>query len=240
MNLLSHYDCGCDTPGWVTEDSQGSVTRYVESLGGGVTATTSKTGDTVLQLSDIHGDITLQLPLDISKAPTVQDTDEYGNTRASSTPARYDWLGVRQRSGETPSGLTLVGARAYDSTTGRFLQLDPVVGGGANAYGYPPDPITMFDLDGKGWFSWGRAYRVTVCVGAILWVLGSAYFAAAKIRRIWQVIRRWGGIRAAVTRVMSACTRYLRGKRLATMMITAGSAILGIDAVYDKCIKTKL
>ncbi|MFJ2832594.1 hypothetical protein ACIPC1_34430 [Streptomyces sp. NPDC087263] len=77
-------------------------------------------------------------------------------------------------------------------------------------------------------------------MGAILWVLGSAYFAATKIRRIWQVIRRWGGIRAAVSRVMSARTRYLRMNRLATMMITAGSAILGIDTVYDKCIKTKL
>ncbi|MGW2549093.1 RHS repeat-associated core domain-containing protein [Streptomyces sp. NPDC001635] len=237
---VNHYDCGCDSPTWVAEDAQGTVTRYVESPGGGITATTGKTADTVLQLSDIHGDITVQLPLDTSKAPTVQDTDEYGNARGSSTPARYDWLGVQQRSGDTLSGLTLVGARVYDSVTGRFLQLDPVAGGGANAYGYPPDPITMYDLDGKGWFSWGRAYRITVCVGAVLWVLGTAYFAAAKIRRIWQVIRRWGGIRAAVTRVMGARTRYLRMQRMATMMITAGSAILGIDAVYDKCIKTKL
>ncbi|MGW2965060.1 DNRLRE domain-containing protein [Streptomyces sp. NPDC001220] len=236
----NHYDCGCDSPAWVTENAQGAVTRYVESLGGGITATTAKTGDTVLQLSDIHGDITVRLPLDSSQAPTVQDTDEYGNARASSTPARYDWLGVQQRSGDTLSGLTLIGARVYDSTTGRFLQLDPVVGGGANAYGYPPDPITMYDLDGKGWFSWGRAWRITVCVGAVLWVLGTAYFAAAKIRRIWQVIRRWGGIRAAVSRVMSARTRYLRMQRLATMMITSGSAILGLDSVYDKCIKTKL
>ncbi|MFI1730092.1 DNRLRE domain-containing protein [Streptomyces acidicola] len=236
-NKVNHYDCGCDSPAWITENTQGAVTRYVQSLGGGIAATTSKTGDTVLQLSDIHGDITVQLPLDTSKAPTVQDTDEYGNVRASSVPARYGWLGSQQRSGETLSGLTLMGARVYDSTTGRFLQLDPIVGGGANAYGYPVDPITMYDLDGK---FWGRAYRITVCVGAILWVLGTAYFAVAKVRRIWQVIRRWGGIRAAVRRVMSAPTRYLRMQRLATMMITTGSAILGIDAVYDKCIKTKL
>ncbi|MFD7899784.1 RHS repeat-associated core domain-containing protein [Streptomyces sp. NPDC059743] len=73
------------------------------------------------------------------------------------------WTSETKSGGDTLSGLTLVGARAYDSTTSRFLQLDPVVGGGANAYGYPPDPITMFNLDGKGWFSWGRAYRVTVC-----------------------------------------------------------------------------
>ena len=28
--------------------------------------------------------------------------------------------------------------------------------------------------------------------------------------------------------------------RLATMLLTAGATILGIDTVYDKCIKTKL
>ncbi|WP_369166455.1 RHS repeat-associated core domain-containing protein [Streptomyces sp. R28] len=237
---VNHYDCGCDSPAWITEDSQGNVTRYVESLGGGIAATTGKTGNTVLQLSDIHGDISVQLPLDTSKAPTVQDTDEYGNVRASSVPARYGWLGAQQRSGETLSGLTLMGARVYDSTTGRFLQLDPIAGGGANAYGYPPDPITMYDLNGKGWFSWGRAWRITVCVGAILWLLGSSYFAVTKIRRIWRVIKRWGGIRAAITRVMSARTRYLKMERLATMLLTASATILGIDTVYDKCVKTKL
>ncbi|MFI2375487.1 hypothetical protein ACH5AO_10505 [Streptomyces sp. NPDC018964] len=63
--------------------------------------------------------------------------------------------------------------------------------------------------------------------------------SAAKVRRIRQVIRRWGGIRAAISRVMSARTRYLRMQRPATMMITSGSAILSLDAVYDKCIKTK-
>lgn len=214
--------------------------RALRPLGGGVGATTGRTGDVVLQLSDIHGDIAVQLPLDGSRAPTVLDTHEYGNTRARSTSARYDWLGVQQRSGETLSGLTPVGARVHDSATGRFLQQDPVIGGGANAYGYPPDPITMYDLDGKGWFSWGRAYRITVCVGAVLWVLGTACFAAAKVRRIWQVVRRWGGIRAAISRVMSARTRCLRMRRLATMMITAGSAGLGLDAVHDKCTKTKL
>ncbi|MEV7150227.1 hypothetical protein ACIBCP_17905 [Streptomyces sp. NPDC051287] len=77
-------------------------------------------------------------------------------------------------------------------------------------------------------------------MSAVLRVLGTACFATAKIRRIRQVIRSWGGIRAAVSRVMSARTRYLRGQRLATMMITSGSAILGLDSVYDRCIKTKL
>ncbi len=132
-----------------------------------------------------------------------------------------------------------MGVRLYDPSTGRFLQLDPVAEGSPNHYGYPADPITMYDLNGK-WWSWGRAWRITVCVGAILWLLGSAYFAVTKIRRIWQVIRRWGGIRAAITRVMSASSRYLKMERLATMLLSASATIMGIDSVYDKCIKTKL
>jgi HAMP domain-containing protein len=98
----------------------------------------------------------------------------------------------------------------------------------------------MYDLDGKVWFSWGRAYRITVCAGAVLRVLGTVCLAAAKVRRIRQVIRRWGGIHAATSRMMSARPRYPRVRRLTTMMITTGSAILGLDSVHDKRIKTKL
>ncbi|MFD4562501.1 RHS repeat-associated core domain-containing protein [Streptomyces sp. NPDC058469] len=119
-----------------------------------------RTGQRGLQLGDIHGDITVQLRLDTGKAPTVQDTDEYGDTRAGGTSARHHWLGAQQRAGETLSGPALMGARVYGSSTGRFLQLDPVVDGGANAYGHPSDPINMYDLNGSG--DPGRSGRSSV------------------------------------------------------------------------------
>ncbi|GAA5041411.1 hypothetical protein GCM10023336_01510 [Streptomyces similanensis] len=84
-------------------------------------------------------------------APRALDTDEYGNARAGRELPRYGWLGVRQRSAETVTGHMLMGMRLYDPTTGRFLSVDPVPGGGDNRYGYPGDPVNQNDLDGRKW-----------------------------------------------------------------------------------------
>ncbi|GHE25265.1 hypothetical protein Shyd_86000 [Streptomyces hydrogenans] len=153
QSKLNHYDSDSDNPRWVTEDTtSGALTRNVGSASGDLAATTSKTGDTVLQLINIHGDVALQLPLEVSTAPVVLDSDEYGQARAGQETTRYNWLGGKQRSGETLTGLTLMGVRLYNPATGRFLSTDPVYGGNANAYDYVnADPVNMFDLDGK----WG-------------------------------------------------------------------------------------
>ncbi|MFF0044422.1 RHS repeat-associated core domain-containing protein, partial [Streptomyces mirabilis] len=109
-------------------------------------------------------------------APTVLDTDEYGNPLGGTATTRYGWLGSKQRSTETPSGLTLMGVRLYDPTTGRFLSTDPVPGGNANAYEYcNGDPLNRYDLDGK--WNWRRAVRragrwIGSHQGAVSWSLG--------------------------------------------------------------------
>jgi RHS repeat-associated protein len=70
-------------------------------------------------------------------------------TTATST-RRYGWLGAKQRSAETPTGVIRMGARLYVPQTGRFLQVDPVPGGSANDYDYArQDPVNNFDLDGN-------------------------------------------------------------------------------------------
>ncbi|MFE7134423.1 DNRLRE domain-containing protein [Streptomyces sp. NPDC057638] len=149
----NHFDSDGDNPRWIVEDTtDGTLTRNVESASGDLAATTGASGDVILQLTNIHGDVALRLPLDPADAPVVLDNDEYGNPRAGQPAVRYNWLGGKQRSTETLTGLTLMGVRLYDPVTGRFLSADPVYGGGANAYGYPGDPVNEFDLDGKSWW----------------------------------------------------------------------------------------
>ncbi|MFF3379800.1 DNRLRE domain-containing protein [Streptomyces sp. NPDC002680] len=147
----NHYGGDSDSPDWVQETSS-TLTRNVQGTDGDLDAVTSATGDTVLQLTDIHGDVTVQLPLNTAQSPTALAYDEYGNVEPDSATARYGWLGGKERSSGTVTGATLMGVRLYDPTTGRFLQVDPVPGGSANAYDYgAADPVDHLDLDGRWW-----------------------------------------------------------------------------------------
>lgn len=62
-------------PGGIGSRRVGSPTG-VTTADGDLAATTTKTGGVILQLSHLQGDITLQLPVDTSVAPTVLDSDE--------------------------------------------------------------------------------------------------------------------------------------------------------------------
>ncbi|MFE2279388.1 RHS repeat-associated core domain-containing protein [Streptomyces sp. NPDC059454] len=197
---LNHYDSDGDSPRWIVEStSSGAVTRNVLGPNSRLAATTTKTGGTVLQLANLHGDIALQLPLDTAVAPTVLDTDEFGNARAGQQATRYNWLGAHQRSSETVTGLSLMGARLYDPTTGRFLSADPVQGGSANAYDYAnADPVNQFDLDGRSAKKraelracWSLGYSGCVFAsylsGILLWNIGTSKSRNNAVRHfIWQ------------------------------------------------------
>ncbi|MFF0428428.1 DNRLRE domain-containing protein [Streptomyces sp. NPDC004520] len=185
----NHYDGDGDAPRWIVEDTAtGDLTRMVESATGDLAATTGKTGDTVLQLTTIHGDVALQLPLDTSSAPVALDSDEYGNPRAGRTAARYNWLGAKQRSTETVTGLTLMGVRLYNPATGRFLQTDPVRGGSANAYEYGfADPVNKYDTDGR----WVPLVLGVARLGmACFRYCGKIYRGAKMAYRGWRVRRK--------------------------------------------------
>ncbi|WP_254876554.1 DNRLRE domain-containing protein [Streptomyces sp. CAI-85] len=174
---LSHYGSTGDSPSW-SEDADGTVSRNVTDPTGSLAAITSATGDTTLQLTTLHGDVAVRLPLDGTTASVVQRYDEYGNPLDDTASATYGWLGGYQRSSDTISGLALMGSRLYSPATGRFLQTDTVYGGNVNAYVYPPDPVNAYDLD-------GRFVIVIPVVIALDWALGALIALIIATVSVW-------------------------------------------------------
>ncbi|WP_229758598.1 DNRLRE domain-containing protein [Peterkaempfera bronchialis] len=173
----NHYGCDCDSPNW-SKSSANAVSRNVSDAAGALGAITTATGDVVLQLSNLHGDVAVQLPLDTTATPTVQHFDEYGNVLDGTVSAAYGWLGSHLRDSGTLSGITLMGMRLYDPSTGRFLQTDPVYGGNDNSYEYcRGNPVSCMDLDGA------YSYSFTYAIGA--------YFSSAKTVFKWIRTHFW-------------------------------------------------
>ncbi len=113
-------------------------------------AVVDQSGTATLQLANLHGDVVATTPAGGTATGVIDYTEstEYGIPRTALTVKAYGWVGARQRSGDDLSGLFVMGVRLYNPATGRFLSVDPVPGGNANAYGYPEDPINSDDVTG--------------------------------------------------------------------------------------------
>ncbi|MFD4908921.1 ricin-type beta-trefoil lectin domain protein [Kitasatospora purpeofusca] len=167
-NRVGHYGADGDSPRWIVEDtSAGAWTRNVPGVDGDLSATVTNTGAVKLQLTNLFGSVVLVTDTALT-APVLLDADEFGNPATGQAATRYGWLGGKQRSAEAQDGIVLMGVRLYNPASGRFLSVDPVHGGNANAYEYVlADPLGRYDLDGKiNWQKWGRrAIRVGAVVG---------------------------------------------------------------------------
>ncbi len=174
--LVRHYTDASDNPTWsvaTAPDGQTTTTRYVETIAGDLSVTLTARGagpaQASLQLASPRGDIAAS----VAVADTAGGIDAFTSFTEYGLPATdtgqatagageatgsaggvagigYGRLGAKQRA-TLDTGLTLMGARLYNPTTGAFTNLDPVDGGGDTTYGYPTDPINHTDTDGNKW-----------------------------------------------------------------------------------------
>ncbi|RKT02186.1 intein/RHS repeat-associated protein [Streptomyces sp. 3211.6] len=81
-----------------------------------------------VQLADHHGTATTTIDQSTGQTITRRKSDPYGNPRGAqpgSWPGSRGFLGTGID--DTNTSLTHIGAREYESTTGRFISVDPVI-----------------------------------------------------------------------------------------------------------------
>jgi RHS repeat-associated protein len=203
--MTSHYANGSDSATW-SGTGTGSVTRNVIDLSGALAAKVTDSGSPVLQLENLHGDIAVTLNLDGSGTATVSRYDEYGNIQDGTTALAFGWLGSYQLTTDTASAVSVMGARLYSASTGRFLQVDPIYSGSANAYDYcNGDGSNCTDLDGTCPSGWRHITANTLCTAAIwaaatlITAVGESLCLAYAAGLLWACSAIVGGLADAVS-----------------------------------------
>ncbi|MFH9727213.1 ricin-type beta-trefoil lectin domain protein [Streptomyces sp. NPDC017254] len=144
-----------DTTATTTPKPQTGVRTYPIPGGMAIVRTGAGTaaGAFVAQVADHHG--TDGLAVDLSTlAVTRRVSDPFGNPRGAQPTGWAGGKGFVGGSKDTTTGLTNLGVRQYQPTTGRFISADPLLDGADpqswNGYAYSDNnPVTNSDPDGR-------------------------------------------------------------------------------------------
>jgi len=188
------YTGSSDAPSFVTNSSN-AVLEVTFALPGGALLTT-RSGGNVWSYPNIHGDLVATASQSGVKQGSTVAYDPYGNVVAGTLPDNsaddfdHGWLGEHQRPLEhepTLQPIVEMGARQYSPLLGRFLEVDPVVGGSCNAYEYVcADPIGGLDLSGT--LSTFDGCFTNICVKIGL-AHGQIYIARKPTEQIYSAVR---------------------------------------------------
>jgi RHS repeat-associated protein len=142
-------------------------TRYYEH---GDETVAVRTADNRLHWLDPNHVGTAELTIDAdTQEVTRRRTDPFGAARGTAPAAWPGQQGFVGGTVDADTGLTQLGARAYDPAAGRFMSTDPVVDftepQQLNAYGYANNsPVTYSDPDGRFWVVVARIVVMRVVV----------------------------------------------------------------------------
>ncbi|MGV9263273.1 polymorphic toxin-type HINT domain-containing protein [Kitasatospora sp. NPDC003701] len=123
-----------------------TYTRVTAAVGG---------GKVLIQASDPHGTNNIQINTTAGQPVSRRPADPFGNPRGTQ-PSASAWAGTKGFVGgskDDTTGLTNLGARQYDPTTGRFINPDPLLAPSDpqqwNGYSYADNnPVDNTDANG--------------------------------------------------------------------------------------------
>jgi RHS repeat-associated protein len=184
--------CGMTATACATiNSSNGATIQAFISLPGGALLTTQSSGN-IWSYSNIEGDMIATANSEGSQTSGPFVYDPYGNLESSGMPIQnatgdqdygaFGKSGIVTNNSAATGGAPVIqmGARAFSPTIGRFLSVDPIEGGCANAYAYVyGDPLNAKDLSGQSachssdsitasctaTFSWGVVVNCNISIG---------------------------------------------------------------------------
>lgn len=142
--------------GGLTLDGDGRPVAQTLELPGGAVLQRSleREDDIIWSFSTFDGDTFFTTDAAGRRVGDVQRYTPFGEPLDATAPGGWQAShGVVSVPTSTP--LNLMGARVYAPTLGRFLQLDPVVGGSANGYDFAnQNPVHINDPTGESFLDW--------------------------------------------------------------------------------------